>query len=227
MGGYAAILFGNMINADLCLAFSPQTFIDEKNRNIRKDGRHPEGKSRVCAETKHPEMLDLKKYLASRAAKTCNIIFFDDQLRIDKIHAKRMSKLDSFHLFTAKGMEHNPGKYLHHAGILDRLFGQVLTLKDIPDSIIALLKSEPLISEYDDTKHREKEPSTRNIQISANKACYRERESPSLAKGVRLRLLSLRGSRVRIPPPAPFYHILLPFAYSTSWLPGVMSSHTT
>ena len=62
----------------------------------------------------------------------------------------------------------------------------------------------------------------------------RARESPSLAKGVRLRLLSLRGSWVQIPPPAPFffycyyyYKILVPFVYSISWLPGVRSSHTT
>src|SRR5713226_4535732 len=32
-------------------------------------------------------------------------------------------------------------------------------------------------------------------------------ESPSMAKGVRLRLLSLRGSWVQIPPPAPFNNI--------------------
>lgn len=156
MGGYAALLFGNMIRADLCLAFSPQTFIDQKNRTIRRDRRHVEDKDRVCAETSHPELLDLKKYLEnSHNAKTCNIIFFDDQLRMDRIHASRMSTVDSFHLFTTKGL-HNPGKYLNQEGILDRLFEQILTLKDIPESIIALLKSEPLLSEYDDSKRREK-----------------------------------------------------------------------
>ena len=44
-----------------------------------------------------------------------------------------------------------------------------------------------------------------NIQISARQPCYMERESPSMAKGVRLRLLSLRGSWVQIPPPASLF----------------------
>jgi hypothetical protein len=81
-----------------------------------------------------------------------------------------MSGIGSFHLFTAEGIKHNPGKYLHRAGILDRLFEQILTLKDIPESIIALLKNEPLLSEYDDSRRREKRAFTRNIQISADKA---------------------------------------------------------
>ena len=41
-----------------------------------------------------------------------------------------------------------------------------------------------------------------NIQISARNPFNKKRESPSLAKGVRLRLLSLRGSWVQIPSPA-------------------------
>jgi hypothetical protein len=41
-----------------------------------------------------------------------------------------------------------------------------------------------------------------NIQISHKNLCNDKRESPSLAKGVRLRLLSLRGSWVQIPSPA-------------------------
>lgn len=46
-----------------------------------------------------------------------------------------------------------------------------------------------------------------NIQISPRKPLdkIKKRESPSMAKGVRLRLLSLRGSWVQIPSPALAY----------------------
>lgn len=39
MGGYAAILFRALLNVDKVIAFSPQTFIDRKNRFLKYDNR--------------------------------------------------------------------------------------------------------------------------------------------------------------------------------------------
>ena len=39
MGGYAALLFGNILKVDKVLSFAPQTFIDKTNRLINCDFR--------------------------------------------------------------------------------------------------------------------------------------------------------------------------------------------
>jgi len=69
MGGFASILFGSLINADMSFSFVPQTFIDEKNRKIFGD-RDDKQKSKICSISTTPQYFDLKNYLQSKKNKS-------------------------------------------------------------------------------------------------------------------------------------------------------------
>ena len=99
MGGYASILFGSLIGTDMCFSFSPQTYIDQKNRDAFGD-RLYEQKSKVCAASKTPQYFDLRNYLKNQTQnKTKYYIFYGLESGLDKIHAERMRGFSSFHLF--------------------------------------------------------------------------------------------------------------------------------
>jgi hypothetical protein len=154
MGGYASLLFGSLIEADLTIAVVPQTFIDDQNRRYYGDPRHGWDKSRVSRTTNHKEMLDLKSYFENNDSQgldrkpSCNIILYGDGLLIDEIHAWRMAHLKNFHIFRVRAGDHASGKMIRDAGIFDKLFDKILRRDNLPSSLLDLLMKESLLEYY-------------------------------------------------------------------------------
>jgi hypothetical protein len=120
MGGYAAIIFGIMIGANVVHSFSPQTFIDNWHRVWHRDFRW----HKQIAKTHHIGMkkyFDLKNILKGETS-GCEInIYYSTMHRLDKIHAERMRirKNIVFHSFEKAG--HGLVKYLRDEGKLSEI----------------------------------------------------------------------------------------------------------
>lgn len=129
-GGYAALLFGHLIEAQVVHSFSPQTFINRMNRFIYMDFRW-QSLIRQIYKCNHlnKEYFDLKKFFHNK--KNTSTIFnlhFCENHRLDRIHAMRMSKIRNVNLipynFRAK---HNIVKTLRDSGDLATLLNQNFT----------------------------------------------------------------------------------------------------
>jgi len=147
MGGYASILFGSLIGADMCFSFGPQTFIDQKNRDAFGD-RFYEQKSKVCAASKTPQYFDLRNYLKNQTQnKTKYYIFYGLESRLDKNHAERMRGFSSFHLFGIIGGDHFLRKIAQGLG-LKELVQEIIESKN-SETITNYLRSQDFLSEID------------------------------------------------------------------------------
>ena len=109
MGGYAAILIGNLINANFCISFSANSTLDKEIRKKIGDIDRHGDKDLVCQKTSTPQYLDLKNYFEEHSddSKTCCINFCGEFNKKDMAHATRLLKLDNFHLLTNKTSKHS------------------------------------------------------------------------------------------------------------------------
>ena len=99
-GGYAALLFGSILCVDKVIAFSPQTFLNLKNRVIHFDSRWSK---QIREMYRIPGLekptLDLVDVFSRQdCAKTKFNIFYSQKDRLDTIHAKRMDKFPNIDL---------------------------------------------------------------------------------------------------------------------------------
>lgn len=94
MGGYAAILFGSILNIDTVIAFAPQSYIDRFNRFINSDKRWLEQISQVHSyKNKKSKYFDLKKHLSKlKSYKTEIHIYYSPNYSLDKKHAERLKR---------------------------------------------------------------------------------------------------------------------------------------
>ncbi|MBT8112278.1 MAG: alpha/beta hydrolase [Gammaproteobacteria bacterium] len=120
MGGYAAILFGIIVNADIIHAFAPQTFIGRFNRIWYRDSRC----SRQVSNTykySDKRYMDLKRLLRLQETQ-CEIhIYYSLDDRLDRAHAERLRDEENvkLHSFTEGG--HSVIKTLKHSGKLHKI----------------------------------------------------------------------------------------------------------
>ncbi len=123
MGGYAAILFGTMLNVDKVISFSPQSYINKWNRFRFSDKRWQNQISSIYNyENKKPEYFDLNHYLKkNKPYKTQINIFYSSNHQLDKKHAERLKKRNNItlHSFTDGG--HEVVKKLRDSGELKSL----------------------------------------------------------------------------------------------------------
>jgi hypothetical protein len=120
MGGYAAILFGYLLNVDNIISFAPQTFIDWKNRLIFWDRRWRKQMEIVYRNmNKYPEYFDLKKHLQITQEYTCKIdVYYSSKHRLDKLHAERLKSLKNVSLHPYSNGGHGVVKTLRDSGEL-------------------------------------------------------------------------------------------------------------
>ncbi|MCB9197835.1 MAG: hypothetical protein H6600_05200 [Flavobacteriales bacterium] len=123
MGGYAAILFGSIMNVDTVISFAPQTFIDRFHRKIYRDKRWQDQINKVYAfEKKRKDFFDLKKYLKkNRSYKTQINIFYSPKDILDKKHAERLKTLNHIILNPIQEGGHEVVKVLRNNGELRSL----------------------------------------------------------------------------------------------------------
>lgn len=100
MGGYAALLFGFLVEADLVHSFNPLTFIDPILRLLRGDYFRLNWKflklKLIIRNFKKSlifskKYTDLKKLFRSRSVKTKFHIHYSSKSRMDRYHALRMN----------------------------------------------------------------------------------------------------------------------------------------
>lgn len=127
MGGYAAILFGSMINVNTIISFSPQTFIDKWNRFLTFDTRWKKQLSYVYTYTnKKIKYFDLKKHLKTVPSFSGSItIYYCPKQRLDKIHAERLKGCAEITLVQINNGGHDVVKILRDTGELKSVITKV------------------------------------------------------------------------------------------------------
>ena len=120
-GGYAALLFGNLLNINKVIAFAPQTFINRKNRLLYQDFRWKK-QIRAIYDYKNstPAYYDLKKVLKNNS-NTQNTIYFDSNDKLDKVNAQRLSSLENTNIIDLKLGKHNLIKAIRDNGLLKKI----------------------------------------------------------------------------------------------------------
>lgn len=119
MGGYAAMLFGFLLNADIVHAFSPQTFISKGKRTFYGDNRwKKEIEVTYEAMNASPAYFDIKEPLSGKAVKTEFHIYYSCMDRLDKIHAERMKDNPRIILHPYKDLGHGVVRHLKETGQL-------------------------------------------------------------------------------------------------------------
>ena len=130
MGGYASLLFSQLIKADVSIAFSPQTFIDPLNRKKFNDFRWEKQMSKFHKLNFFSDFYDLKYFFKNQIeTKTEHYIFYGSNEKLDSIHAIRMKELNSFHIFEVRNSPHNSAQKLKDEGIIDKILDFLITHK--------------------------------------------------------------------------------------------------
>ena len=115
MGGYAAILFGILINADIVHAFSPHTFINSaKYVRSKKEIRHMHNNF----STKY---FDLKDAINSNNNLGEFNLYYDSNDKLDKKHAMHLKGSQNFALHSFTGGGHLLIKALKKSGELQNI----------------------------------------------------------------------------------------------------------
>ena len=86
MGGFAALLFGSLLNVDGIISFSAQTFIDKENRRLYDDDRWSK-QIKYVHKNFQKKYFDLS-FLEFNNIKVYSIYGKDD--RLDKIHSQKL-----------------------------------------------------------------------------------------------------------------------------------------
>jgi len=110
-GGYAALLFGYLLSANIVLAFSPQTFISRHERALHGDDRWGEYQilNAHQSPTRQEKYFNLKRTLGAHRTRTKYRIYYQRENRLDNIHARRMRVVDNVFLHPR-----DEGKDDHH-----------------------------------------------------------------------------------------------------------------
>lgn len=122
MGGYAAILFANLIGRGEVIAFAPQTFISPLQRIKDKDYRWNWQILNTYIKCIHKKKIfDLKPFLLNRLADNKISIFVSNSHRLDYIHASRLKGISGVTIHELNGGGHGVVKYLRDEGKLPEI----------------------------------------------------------------------------------------------------------
>lgn len=123
MGGFAAILFGTLLNAQTVHAFSPQTFIDRFSR-WRYSDRRWQNKIGKIYDLKSIKFFSLKKVIKKKKPDTNIYVYYSANDRLDEIHAKQLVKFKNVNNFVFPCGGHNLIKLLRDNGKLINIIGK-------------------------------------------------------------------------------------------------------
>lgn len=128
MGGYGAILFGNILEVDRVLSFAPQSFINKWNRLINRDNRWKKQIENIYSfDNKRIDFFDLKEHLKNNPSnKTILEIFYSPNHRLDKKHAERLKKINNIVLHPIQEGGHGVVKTVKNSGQLKDIIKSTL-----------------------------------------------------------------------------------------------------
>ncbi|MBN2564938.1 MAG: hypothetical protein JXB46_04430 [Candidatus Eisenbacteria bacterium] len=129
-GGYASLLVGALLEADVVLAFSPVTFIGPLARLIHRDRRAPMLFLRAYGSPdRRSEYFDIKRVLAAHGRNTAFHIYYchtGPLGRLDTLHATRLESFSNISLHRLDRGGHNLVKLLRDEGKLDGILANAL-----------------------------------------------------------------------------------------------------
>lgn len=152
MGGFAAILFSRLLNSDICLAFSPQTFIDPASARYLEgqywfynllQGIYPKLSTHRYLDLMPLFRVEDPAYIPpTKSASTQYVLFYGDIIKSDTPHCLRMANLPNFHVYQIPDCDHFTAFKLKDTGTLKRLYQNVVSNAPQPESLEALLAQE-------------------------------------------------------------------------------------
>ena len=125
MGGYAALLFGALLNAHEVHAFAPQTFLSPGSLIRHRDFRWKRDIWRVYFSSDRSAHLDLREALRP-ANQTQFHIHFSSENRLDAIHAQHLAGIANVHLHDHPEGGHRVVKALRDNGTLRQIVHRAL-----------------------------------------------------------------------------------------------------
>lgn len=118
-GGYAAILYGCLLNVNHVLAFSPQTFVNKLTRFFKRDQRWQSQISTMYdIKNLDKKILNLCDLLNSTKYNTTVNIYYGKNNKLDSKHAMFLRKCNNINLFPKEGDSHNIIKDMRDDGSL-------------------------------------------------------------------------------------------------------------
>ena len=127
-GGYAALVFGTLLDADVVLCFAPQTVLDLDVLGAIGDhrwDRHLE--PLVDAGALDPRWIDLGSALAGTAhGDTRYEVYFDESLSVDRQHVERLLGLENLHVYRFGRGRHHLVRALRDSGALAQILRRAL-----------------------------------------------------------------------------------------------------
>jgi hypothetical protein len=128
-GGYASLVFGTLLGADVALCFAPQTVLEPAVLTEMDDHRWDEQLgSLVEAGALDPGWADLRGALATARPLPGAVsgasrfeVFYDADFAIDRMHAERLDGLTGVNLSPREGGRHGIARDMRLSGELDHL----------------------------------------------------------------------------------------------------------
>ena len=122
-GGYAALVFGTLLQADTVLCFSPQTILDLEVLGRMGDHRWDEQlKPLIAQDALDRGWADLRTALPpAHDGRTCYRVFFDDSAAADRAHAERLLEVPGMRLYRFGRGDHMLVRNLRDSGALARI----------------------------------------------------------------------------------------------------------
>ena len=127
MGGYAALLFGNLLGATEVLAFSPQTFLSRRRRVVHYDRRWSRQMAAVhSAPLIAPAYLDLGPFFRHYSGSTVFHVHYGTKSRHDQAHARQLRHCPSVVLHAYPYEGHELVKSLRKSGELEAILREAV-----------------------------------------------------------------------------------------------------
>ncbi|WP_373533139.1 hypothetical protein [Vampirovibrio sp.] len=158
MGGYAAILFGILLNVDRILSFGPLSFLTVAQALTYHDRRWLSVMLDLQENPPPVQYLDLPTLFRERHCQSDLRIFFGTQpnagatesVNLDVLHAFRYAALPQCQLFPYPHSGHAVVQHLIDQGQMDRVLAQHILDLDLPESPAELVLSETWVSWVED-----------------------------------------------------------------------------
>lgn len=134
-GGYAALVFGTLLEADTVLCFAPQTVLDLDELAAIGDHRWDERLLEVGASRPlDPNWIDLRDALpAARRSDVRYQVYFDETLQTDRLHVERLRGLPGLRLYPFGRGGHHLVRKLRDQGHLARVVRSALEVPAEPE----------------------------------------------------------------------------------------------
>jgi hypothetical protein len=127
-GGYAALVFGTLLDADVVLCFAPQTVLDLDVLDAIGDHRWDDRlRPLVDGDVLDQDWVDVGPALARTARGTTRYeVYFDESLSVDRDHVERLAGVQNLRLYRfGRGAHHVVGS-LRDSGALSLILQRAL-----------------------------------------------------------------------------------------------------